>query len=247
MKKILFIGNSFAVDATRYLYGIARAAGETVKMATLFYPGCSLEQHCRHIQANEPAYIFVINGMDSGIHVSLEKAILSDKWDIVAIHQCSPESGERERYFPYVTELAAYVREKAPEAKLWMQVTWSFEEGHPRFGLTSHTCRAEMIPAIRAAYATAAEAVEPELVVPALDAMNKLYDAIGARAYRDGFHCNVGVSRYMLASLWFMLLYGRDISGNTFRDFDVEVSDEDIALAQRFAREAALENGFSLT
>ncbi len=241
MKKILFISNSFGVDTTRYLYGISRAAGKDVKVATLYIGGCSLYRHYRNMLSEKPAYDYYINGFDSGLKVSLKDALLSDEWDIVATQQSSPRSGERDAYFPYAEELAAYIRKMAPSAKLWLQMTWSFSEGLPRFKLTSYETRAEMIPAIRACYTEAAEVMKADLLVPALDAMNKLYDAIGDNAYRDGFHCNKGVARYMLGCLWFMAAFGKSIEGNTFCDFDVPVTDEEIALAQRFAKEALLE------
>lgn len=241
MKKFLFISNSFGVDSTRYLYGISRAAGKDIKVMTLYIGGCSLYRHYRNMLSEERAYEVYYNGMGTGLRISLKEALLADEWDVIATQQSSPRSGEADSYFPYVTELAAYIRKMAPAAKLWLQMTWSFDEGHERFKLTSHANRAEMIPAIRACYTKAAEAINADLMMPALDAMNKLYDAIGEKTYRDGFHCSKGVGRYMLACMWFMALFGKTIDGNTFRDFDVEVSEEYVALAQRFAKEALLE------
>lgn len=241
MKKFLFISNSFGVDSTRYLYGITRGAKKDIKVATLYIGGCSLYRHYRNMLSEEKAYDFYLNGANSGLRVSLKEALLSDEWDVVATQQCSPDSGEGETYFPYVNALADYIRKMAPAAELWLQMTWSFDEGHKRFGLTSYATRAEMIPAIRAAYTAAADAIKADLTVPALDAMNKLYDAIGERTYRDGFHCSKGVARYMLGCLWFMLLFGKDIEGNPYRDFDVDMTEEEISMAQRFAKEAILE------
>lgn len=40
MKKILFISNSYGVDATRYLYGVAVTAGERV-LAERCARGCA--------------------------------------------------------------------------------------------------------------------------------------------------------------------------------------------------------------
>jgi hypothetical protein len=242
MKKFLFISNSFGVDSTRYLYGISRAAKRDIKVATLYIGGCSLYRHYRNMLSEDRVYDYYLNGVNSGLKVSLKETLLSDEWDVVATQQASPQSGDSKTYFPYIKDLAAYIRKLAPAAELWLQMTWSFEEGHKRFGLTSFETRAQMIPAIRAAYTAAAKEIQADLVVPALDAMNKLYDAIGERTYRDGFHCSKGVARYMLGCLWFLLLFQIDVQGNTFADFDVEVSEEEIALAQRFAKEAALEN-----
>ena len=241
MKKFLFISNSFGVDSTRYLYGISRAAGKDIKVMTLYIGGCSLSRHYRNMLSEKPAYEVYFNGVATGLFVSLKEALLLDEWDVVATQQSSPKSGECDAYYPYDVELAAYIRKLAPRAKLWMQMTWSFDEGHERFKLTSHKNRAEMIPAIRSCYAESAERMKVDFMMPALDAMNKLYDAIGEKTYRDGFHCSKGVARYMLGCMWFMALFGKSIDGNTYRDFDVEVTEEQVLMAQTFAKEALLE------
>ena len=246
MKKILVIGNSFGEDATRYLYGIARAAKDEVKVVMLMIGGCSLYRHYRNMLSEEKAYAYQINGMHSGLHVSLKEALLLDEWDYVVMQQCSPDSGSPETYYPYVTVLADYVRKMAPATKLYLQMTWSFAEGCPRFHKTAFENREQMIPAVRAAYKQAAEAIGADGMIPSLEAMCKLYDVIGAETYRDGVHCNLGVTRYMLSCLWYEVFFGKRVDENTFRDFDVEVSEERVALAKRFATEAALEYGYEL-
>ena len=239
MKKILFISNSFGEDATRYLYGIARAAKEDVKVVTLYIGGCSLYRHYRNMLSEEKAYDFLLNGVRSGLSVSLKQALLSDEWDFVTLQQCSPKSGEEESYFPYITELAAYVRKMAPAAKLYVHETWSFAEGCARFDLTPFKARGEMIPAIKKAYKNAEKAIKADGIIPSLDAMNELYSEIGDKAYRDGFHCSLGVGRYMLGCLCYITFFGKDIIGNIYSDFDEEVSEDEVLLAQQIAKETA--------
>ena len=246
MLKILAISNSFGVDATRYLYGIARAAGKDVKIVTLYIGGCSLYRHYRNMLSEAPAYEYYIDGIATGIHISLKDALLSDEWDYVTLQQSSPKSADAESYFPYITELSAYVRRLAPEAKQYIMSTWSFAEGHKRFALTGCDTREQMIPAVRAAYARAAEAIDADGTIPALEAMCRLYDEIGDATYRDGFHCSYGVARYMLGCLWFHVFCGKSLQGNTYRDFDVEVTEEEVALAQQIALEVARDAGFEI-
>ena len=71
--------------------------------------------------------------------------------------------------------------------------------------------------------------------------MNRLYAEIGEKTYRDGFHCSLGVGRYMLGCLFFAIIFERDVPGNTYRDFDEPVSEEELALAQKIAKDTALE------
>ena len=239
MKKILAISNSFGVDATRYLYDVARREGKTIKVVTLHIGGCSLYRHYRNMLSEEKAYAYYINGIDSGLKVSLKEALLSDEWSIVTLQQCSPKSGSASSYDPYIEELSAYVRRLAPAAKQYIHETWSFADTCTRFALTPYTTRDEMIPKIRECYAAAAEKIGAHGKIPSLDAMCSLYDKIGDATYRDGFHANLGATRYMLACLWYMTFFGSDISGNTFRDFDIDVTEDEARTALDTAVETA--------
>jgi hypothetical protein len=246
MKKILLISNSFGEDAARYLYGIARAAKERVKVVVLYIGGCSLYRHYRNMLSEERAYDYIIDGIRSGLSVSLKEALLSDEWDYVTLQQCSPLSGNEESYFPYITELASYIRKMSPAAKLYIHETWSFAEGCSRFGLTGFKSREEMIPAVKKAYKKAYGAINADGVLPSLAAMNQLYDSVGEQAYRDGFHCSLGLGRYMLGCLCFMTFFGIDVEGNTYRDLDVDITEEEVLLAQKTAKKTALDNGVKL-
>ena len=103
--------------------------------------------------------------------------------------------------------------------------------------------REEMIFCIRRAYKRAADHIGADGIIPSLDAMCKLYDEIGDGCYRDGFHASLGIGRYTLAAVWFMTLFGKDIEGNTFRDFDEPISDEELVMAWEIAKEAVVEKG----
>ena len=63
MIKVLSIGNSFSEDAQRYLYGIARADGVSMKTVNLYIGGCSLERHYRNMLSGNAVYDFQINGI----------------------------------------------------------------------------------------------------------------------------------------------------------------------------------------
>ena len=153
MKKVLLISNSFGADATRYLYGIARSAGESIKVATLFVGGCSLWRHYRNMLLEERAYALYFNGVDTGFKVSLKEALLSDEWDIVSYQQVSTLSGDYESYFPYITELDAYVKKHAPTAKRYIHAIWAWKDA--KIAINSsvpYASSAEMFAADHSAY-----------------------------------------------------------------------------------------------
>ena len=241
--KVLFIANSFGEDCTRYLHGIARADGKNWKVVNLYIGGCSLYRHYRNMLSGEAAYEFQINGHKSGIMVSLQQALLSDEWDVVATQQCSPQSGDEASYEPFATELAAFVRTYAPKAKFYVHQTWTFETDAPRFKLTSFTNPEDMIEAIKTCYVQMAKNTRAWGIIPCGEAMYKLWQDkanYGLEAvHRDGFHAHFGVGRYLLALTVYATLSGRDISANSFCDFDTEVTPEAAEGARAIAAELA--------
>ena len=234
--KILAISNSFGVDGTRYLYGIARAAGDNFKVVTLYIGGCSLYRHYRNMLSEENAYSLYLNGIDSGFKVSLKEALLSDEWDIVTLQQVSAQAGRDDSYHPFLEELSAYAKKLAPKAKQYMYMTWSYPKESERIIKAGYESREEMVADIERGVHAAAKSVNAHGIIPALYAMNALYEQKGDDTYRDRFHANLGYARYMLASVWYMTLTGKDIEGNAFRDFDVPVDEEDVLFAQHCAK-----------
>ena len=246
MLKILAIGNSFTQDSLRYLYGIARAAGKELRVVNLYIGGCSLYRHYRNMLSEEAAYDYEINGFKTGLQVSLKKALLMDEWDYIFTQQCSPNSWDYDTYQPYLGELAAYVRRLCPPAKLCLQMTWAYDETHPRYQTMRVHTPQEMIDGIVDAYTKAAESIDAHFLLPTGLAMYRLYNEIGSATYRDKYHAAHGVTRYMIACMWFMALTGIDIADNTYADFDVPVTDGEVALAKSIARTTLIENGFAI-
>ena len=130
--KILSIGNSFSHNAQTYLYQLAYADRFPMKTANLYIGGCSLETHYNNMKSGAKANPFYLNGNESGFMVSIEEALRSDSWDFVTLQQASHFSGEYETYFPYIDELAKFVRKKCPRAEILIHQTWAYEEGSQR-------------------------------------------------------------------------------------------------------------------
>ena len=130
------------------------------------------------------------------------------------------------------------MREYAPEAKLAIHQTWAYAQGSQRLHEElGYADQHDMFRDIAAAYAQAAGMVQADLVIPAGRAMMNLAEA-GLPAHRDGFHASLGAGRYAIALTWYHALTGRDIAENSFKDFDVPVTGEEIAIARKAAVEA---------
>lgn len=246
MKKVLSISNSFGVDANRYLYGISRSMGDDIKIVTLYIGGCSLYRHYRNMLSGEAAYQLYVDGIDTGFKVSLKDALLSDEWDVITFQQASHKSFDISTYTPYLPELSAYVKKMAPEAKQYIHGTWGYSGEKLQKSVVPYDDTLTMFRDIRKTYSEAQKLISADGLIPCTAAMEKLFVAIGVNAHRDGSHASSGVGRYMLGLVWYMVLFGKKVDENTYRDFDVEVTDEEIALAKKLATEAVLEEGYKL-
>lgn len=91
--KVLTLGHSLAVDAGHMLALVAHAEGyKEMKVATLYYSGCPLNQHVKFATENAPEYKLYVSSttepykaptiMDA---VTMEYALRLDYWDIIVM------------------------------------------------------------------------------------------------------------------------------------------------------------------
>ena len=231
--KILAIGNSFSEDGTRYLYEIAKAAKVKMKVVNLVIGGCPLRLHYVNSVENNRAYGMQINGMASGFKVSIREALLSDEWDVVTIQQASEVSINYDTYQPYLQYMEEHIRLYAPNAKLYLQETWAYEDGCQRLCETMKYSKTEdMLADVRAAYHKAAEDIKADGIIPSGEVMYELFKRGAGNIYRDSSHVSLGLGRYALGLTWFATLTGKDIMNNPFDDLDEPVDAEKMLLAR---------------
>ena len=238
MIKILSIGNSFSEDAQRYVYGIARADGVSIKTVNLYIGGCTLERHHRNMLSGRPEYDFQINGIkNTGIKISIDDALLLDNWDYITVQQQSLSSCNDETFVPYVDALTEKIRKYCPKAKLLMIQTWGYKNGSQMLINAGYEKHEFMFYDIRRSYKKIAERINADGIIYAGEAVllaNKEgYDKI----YRDEFHMSKGFGRYMIGLVVYGTITKNEITNNTFCDFDEEISEDGIALAKRIASE----------
>ncbi len=235
---VLSIGNSFSMDAQRYIHRIARADGFALTTVNLYIGGCALSRHHRNMLSEERAYELEVNGERSGFFVSLKEALLNRDWDIITLQQVSGFSVNYDTYQPYLNELVSYVRKFAPKAKLAIHQTWAYEEGSERLvkelGYKSH---ADMFTDVEKAYEKAAKDVGADMIIPSGEALERLISKGVEKVHRDTYHLSYGLGRYTVGLLWYSVLSGNDITENTFADLDEEVSEREIALAKESVSE----------
>lgn len=233
--KILSIGNSFSDDAQRYLHDIAKSEGVEIETLNLCIGGCHLKTHAEKIKSGEKAYFYHYNGnVECNDLISFQDGIAMRDWDIVTLQQVSTHSFVEDSFYPYIHEVVAYVREKLPNAKIYIHQTWAYEHGCPRVLEVTGGKNAEfMLEGIRNSYRRAKREIGAEAIIPSGELMELLYQNGASKIYRDTFHASMGLGRYALGLLWFKLFTGKSVLNNGYSEFDEPVSDEDLAIARR--------------
>lgn len=180
---ILLIGNSSCYYWTDELWGMLDAAGyKNVNVYNLYSDGASLQNHytwmtegtstCQLICVNK-------NGRTTTKNMNITSALDVCQWDYVSILQTSKYYLGLGQYAvdpmdsitPYLGELLALIKEKAPNAQLYWQAGWAYELGHVRSYFTMDT--EEKRTAMANRYKEAGQAVSEQYGLPVIP----LYDA----------------------------------------------------------------------
>jgi len=131
--KILMIGNSFSdsvVHSSTPMGGITRALGKKVFFVSLFKPGCSITTHYKNREKVDTYEVHIPaaqkpdwpkNGQ------SLATLLQVEKWDLITIHEYSGSSYKNWSEWAAYSNLVTFVHEKAPNAKIYLQQTWSMD------------------------------------------------------------------------------------------------------------------------
>lgn len=233
--KILSIGNSFSDDAQRYLHEIAAAEGVEIETLNLCIGGCSLETHASHVKDGAKAYFFHYNGdVENPELITLQEGIAMRDWDVVTVQQVSTLSFKEESFYPYAHEVIAYVREKLPNAKIYVHQTWAYEHKCPRsYEITDGKGSEFMLDGLRGAYERLKSEIGADAIIPSGELMEMLRLNGASKIYRDTYHASYGLGRYAVGLLWYKLFTGKDVSDNSFSALDEEVSREDLEIARR--------------
>lgn len=218
MINILAVGNSFTNNTMRYLHVLAAQAGVEIHTVNLFIGGCPLAKHWDNIQADRAAYLYESDGIadESRGPVSVQAALAEAKWDYIVSQQASQDSGILSSYEPYASEVYAYLHAQAPQAELWIQQTWAYDQAteHEAF-MRYHHSQSQMYQMLTHAYLTVAKAHQlpiiptgqliqilrtlPAFTRPEAPALNA----------PDGYHLS-DYGKYAAALLWLRIFAGVD-------------------------------------
>lgn len=139
------IGNSFSISLGACLPEIVRSCGHSIKLASAYIGGCSLEHHVKCLERSDSdpsrkpygyTVWFIADGrvvrheVPSG---SVNAMLKDDSWDVVTVQQASHFSWDYSTYRPYADILVNRVRADQPSAEIMIQQTWSYRAQDARF------------------------------------------------------------------------------------------------------------------
>ena len=200
--RLLFLGNSFSLDASHMLPQQLEDAGVNTRQYTIdcvMYAGATLEYWCQHIREDRPIkYRFHMGGkLATGDSCRTVRELLGEPWDVVIIQQASRMSDKEETYEPHRDSLCRVIRTLCPQARIAWLLTWSVA---PYF---THG------PVDRAGWEKIADIARThcqadgiDLVIPAGTALQTARQTSlndGRYLTRDGIHLVLGTGRYIAA------------------------------------------------
>ena len=165
--RLLTVGNSFSHNATHYLGDLAKADGNTLILREDNVGGASLDLHWSKVEAFEKDPQDKLGLYANG--KSLQDDLTRERWDFITIQQYSFKSHDIATYRPFAKQLADYIRQRAPGAKLLLHETWEYRADDPRFSPTNvkpgePKSQDEMYRGLASAYATIAKELGVRLI-----------------------------------------------------------------------------------
>ena len=245
--KILFVGNSFAVDTAEHGADVARSFGMQIKIGVLYVGGCSIEMHYTHMTQNLPAYVYHVNegdGWSSVPDFRIRDALRSDDLDWVVIQHGTKGTSRYtslacyEKLSPLIDEIKGEV---SAGTKIAFNLTWMGEPTYSHHEILSYDGNTNLMR--ERLVAVTEEAVlknlKIDLLIPTGTAIENARTSHIGLLTRDGYHLSLDKGRYIAALTLVSTLAGLDAATGTWAPDGVDeyakaVAVESVRNAQRF-------------
>ena len=189
----------------------------------LYIGGCPLEKHWQNIEKETEKYQYQLNGVLSDRYVTIAEALEEEDWDYIVTQQASHDSGWKDTYEPFLGWILAWLRQRAPQAKLLLHETWAYEIDSDHWGFARYERDQRiMYDRLSSCYREMADKYGLELipcgdVIQHMRGMEAFHVQSGGMSLcRDGFHMSYLYGRYLLACVWAKKLLGVSLEENSF-------------------------------
>ena len=233
--KLLFIGNSFAVDTMEHFANIALSMGyDKVKLWTLFIGGCSINKHYNNIINDNKDYICFKNegnGWDEHPNYGIKDSILSDSWDYIAIQH---GTGDKSRYsniksYENLSNLVNEVKNIATNnPKIIFNMTWIGEPCFPHEEIIAFDKDQEKlynaVVSLTKNYILPMENID--IVVPTGITIQNARKQFNCLLTRDNYHLSLSLGRYLASLTLFKAITNKPITTLNWLEKDIDINDK---------------------
>lgn len=216
-KNILMIGNSFSLNATKYVPNMCAEQGVDVTIGILYRSGESLENHLNNFNSNGAVYTYYERTAKDGVvnfttqnNYTFNQVLEKKNWDMVTFQQNSGNSNNYETYQPFLNDLKTSVSAVLPNSvKYGALQTWALSKS---VNPNQETAYSDIVSAYRNAMVDA----DLGFILPAGTAIQNArgiaeINAIDDELTDDGHHLGE-LGMYIASAAVFESLYRGDCS-----------------------------------
>lgn len=246
--KILFVGNSFAVDTMEHAANIALSMGvPKVKFGTLYVGGCSIRKHYSHAMEDSAAYIYYLNegeGWHSTPDQKISDAVKSEDWDWIVIQHGTADMSRYTSCESYdkLSPLIEYLRGLAPShTRIAFNLTWLGESTNQHHEIVSYEgnmalMREKLVEVTREMVVNNPDV---DLLIPTGTAIENARTSRIGLLTRDCYHLSVDKGRYIAGLALISTITGIDAGKISWApknvdDYAVRVAIESVKNAQKY-------------
>ena len=236
--KVLFIGNSFAVDTTDHAPRMAKELGvKEMKFGVLYIGGCSINKHYANMLGKKADYTYYHStggAWTTTEGYSIQRAIEEDDWDYICIQH---GTGDGSRYtqstsYANLGRLVKLVKQAAGDrAIIAFNMAWVMEPDSTHKEMQSYGGdQLKMYENLTATTQSSVATVEGiDIVIPTGTTVQNARTVVKRLLTRDKFHLSKDLGRYMAAMTMLEAMCGIETDGLTWRASGVSAADLEIA------------------
>ena len=217
--KVLSIGNSFARNATKVLYQIAKKEGiEEITLGVLAIGGCSIQSHYDNAMSNAPLYTYYKNTTgtwEQTPETTMMDGLLDEEWDVITLTSTPGQEGIPSYYEGCLDGLIAYLRENMPnpDAPIGYHMSWAYPDNSPSSGLSKQggTNKKMYEAIINTTENHIMKLYDVDFLLPTGTAIQNTRPILNEVFFlEDGYHLNVA-GEYIAGYMFFASLTGRPL------------------------------------
>ena len=234
--KLLFIGNSFAVDTIEHFANVCKSFGvENIKLWTLYIGGCSINKHYDNLINDKNDYTCFINegeGWKEENNYGITTSILSEKWDYIAIQHGTNDKSKYSDIKSYenLNNLISKIKSIADkDCKIIFNMTWIGEPTFPHHEILEY--KGDTKKLFNDVFTLTKEHILPmdnvDIVSPTGVAINLARKEFNKLLTRDGYHLSFDLGRFIASLTLYKAITNKEITSLNWLVENVEENDKE--------------------